>query len=56
MHCLLLYSLKETLFKFLDQQGLLVFKELEHFPNDLLVCHVTNTWKEIVWHQTKVEK
>ena len=44
------------MFEFLDRQGLPEFEELEHFPNDLLMCHVTDTWKEIVQHQNNVEK
>ena len=52
----LLYSLKETLSEFLDRQSLPEFKELQHFPDDLLVCHVTVTWKEVVQHQNKISK
>lgn len=52
----LYYSLKETLSEFLDRQSLPEFKELEHFPNDLLMCHVTSTWKEIVQHQSEIGK
>ena len=55
-HLIVLYSLKEILSEFLDRQGLPEFKELDHFPDDLLVCHVAMTWKEIVQHQSKISK
>ena len=51
-----LYSLKDTLFEFLERQDLPEFKELEHFPDNLLMCHVISTWKETVLHQSKIEK
>ena len=50
------YSLKDTLLGFLERQGLPEFKELEHLPDDVLMCHVASTWKEIVLHQSKIEK
>ena len=53
---LFFYSLKDTLFEFLERQGLPEFKELEHLPDDVLMCHVTSAWKEIVLHQSKLEK
>jgi len=52
----LICSLKDTLYEFLDRQSLPEFKELEHFPNDLLLCHITSTWKEIVQHQSRIGK
>ena len=55
-HLIVLYSLKEILSEFLDRQGLPELKELDHFPDDLLVCHVIMTWKEIVQHQSKISK
>jgi len=51
-----IYRLEDTIREFLDRQGLPELRELEHFPNDLLMCHVTSTWKEIVLHQKEVEK
>ena len=50
------HSLKNTLIDFLERQGLPEFKELEYFPNDLLMCHVISTWKEIVQHQINIEE
>jgi len=40
---------------FLEQQSLPEFQELEHFPDDLLMCYVINTWKEIVLYQSQVD-
>lgn len=51
-----IFSLKNTLNDFLERQSLPEFKELEYFPNDLLMCHVIGTWKEIVQHQINIEE
>jgi len=42
---------------FLERQDLPEIKELEeYFPDDVLMCHVTSTWKEIVLHQSNIKK
>ena len=49
------FRLKDTMEGFLERQNLPEFRELEHFPDDLLMCYVINTWKEIVLYQNQVE-
>ena len=50
-----LSRLKDTVEGFLELQSLPEFQELEHFPDDLLMCYVINTWKEIVLYQSQVD-